>query len=142
MPSCRIQRYAGMTFHCLHKCHIGLQPCCCTACHHSPLAGRHAVKHFRQTACSSTLAAQQLRCKIWTVVTNTKHNDNWCYLTRPFDTDSVEFCITAESTILSRNKQLALTIDGCALQVTGLTGDADVISYKKIKIHIFMCVCV
>lgn len=27
--------------------HIGLQPCCCTVCHHNPLAGwQHTVKHF------------------------------------------------------------------------------------------------
>lgn len=128
VPSCRIQRYVGMTSHYLHKCHIGLQPCCYTVCHHSPLAGwQHTVKHFRGAACSSTVAAY-MKCKICTMIDWHKNNDNWCYLTCPFNTNSVVFGITAEGTILSWNKQLTLTIDGCTLQVTRLAGDANVIS--------------
>lgn len=51
------------------------------------------------------------------------------YLTCSLYTDSMVFGIMAEGTIMGRNKQLSLTTDSCALQVTWLIGDADVISY-------------
>lgn len=37
--------------------------------------------------------------------------------------------VAAEGPVVGRNEQLALATDGRALQVTGLIGDADVISY-------------
>lgn len=52
------------------------------------------------------------------------------YLTNALYTDAMVFGITAEGTIVGGNKQLSLTTDGCALQVTWLIGDTDVIGYR------------
>lgn len=59
------------------------------------------------------------------------NEEDWSYLTSPVDADSVVLGVTAEGTILSRHQQLTLAIHGRTLQVTRLTGDADVIRCKK-----------
>lgn len=66
-----------------------------------------------------------------TCVKHAQNEEDWSYLTSPVDADSVVLGVTAEGTILSRHQQLTLSIRGRTLQVTRLTGDADVIRCKK-----------
>lgn len=122
MPSCKTQRRAGRTSRCPRRRHIGPQPWRCTACRHSPLAGRqHTRGHFTQLV--RPLGPHNRL--------QTRRATGWRYLTGAVDADAVVLGVAAEGAVLSWHEQLPLAADGRALQVTGFAGDADVISCKK-----------